>query len=283
MPISEENLARIEKITQSPNYAVAYRDIEFLAGEEMRSLRMELEHAKAEIGLRDANIASTVVVFGSTQLGSPDDVAERLRQAEKLIETHPADGTNGRREREVERLKRIKDLSIYYEKTQEFARIVTEATKDMSPQEYVICTGGGPGIMEAANRGAFDAEGPSIGLNIRLPHEQHPNPYITPNLCFQFHYFAMRKFHFVQRAKALVACPGGFGTLDELFNTLTLRQTGKMQTIPIILLGVDFWHNVVNFQYLADSGVIADRDLDLFHFTDSPQEAWELIRDFHDI
>ena len=166
----------------------------------------------------------------------------------------------------------------------EFSRIVSSTCQTNGKCDFVIVTGGGPGVMEAANRGAFDVGAKSIGLNIELPHEQEPNPYITPELCFQFHYFAMRKFHFILRAAALVVFPGGFGTLDELFNTLTLRQTERMQEIPIILYGADYWKQVVNFQaFLADEGVIADDHMDLLQFAETPQQAWGIIAQFHNV
>ena len=166
-------------------------------------------------------------------------------------------------------------------RAREFSRLVSHTCQKEGKCEYVVITGGGPGIMEAANRGAYDVDAKSIGLNITLPEEQDPNPYITPDLCFQFHYFALRKMHFLLRAKGLVVFPGGFGTLDELFCTLTLRQTGRMQEIPVILYGTEYWKRVVNFELLADEGVIADRHLDLFVYADSPQQAWSEIVDFH--
>ena len=171
--------------------------------------------------------------------------------------------------------------SKYYDDALEFSRLVTSSCQSNGHLDFVITTGGGPGIMEAANRGAFEVGGKSVGLNIELPHEQEPNPYITPELCFQFSYFAMRKFHFILRAAALVVFPGGFGTLDELFNTLTLRQTGRMQKIPIILYGQDYWNGIIDFQRLADEGVIADEHLDLMHYAETPQDAWRIIAEFH--
>ena len=178
----------------------------------------------------------------------------------------------------MERAKNLVERSRYYDAAREFARVVSSVAHDNHFRDYVITTGGGPGIMEAANRGAADVDAKSVGLNIRLPHEQQPNPYITPDLCFQFHYFAVRKLHFVLRAKALVAFPGGFGTLDELFDALTLRQTGRMQAIPIILFGREYWRHVIDFQYLADQGTIADADLDLIDYAETAAEAWEIIR-----
>ena len=196
--------------------------------------------------------------------------------------TRLADTPNDvRRQRAVARAEEIAKRSHYYETAREFARLVSTACQKDDNCDYVITTGGGPGIMEAANRGAFEVGAKSIGLNIRLPHEQQPNPYITPELCFQFHYFAMRKFHFLLRAKALVVFPGGFGTLDELFDALTLRQTGRMQEIPIIMFGREYWQRAVNFTFLADSGTIDDDDLDLFSFAETAEEAWNMIQQFH--
>ena len=171
--------------------------------------------------------------------------------------------------------------SHYYEAAREFSRLVAASAENNGQSEFTILTGGGPGIMEAANRGAWELGAKSIGLNIRLPLEQQPNPYITPNLCFQFHYFAIRKFHFLLRAMALVVFPGGFGTLDELFEVLTLRQTGRMQHIPVILFGRDFWSRAVDFQFLADEGTVGDGDLALFRMVDAAEEAWQIIRKFH--
>ena len=171
--------------------------------------------------------------------------------------------------------------SHFYDAARQFARMVSEYGQLGKENDYVVVTGGGPGIMEAANRGAADVNAKSVGLNIRLPREQMPNPYITPELCFQFHYFALRKLHFLMRAKALVVFPGGFGTLDELFDALTLRQTGRMQDIPIIMFGRDYWEKVINFQFLADEGTVSDEELDLFRFAETPEEAWQMILRFH--
>ncbi len=185
-------------------------------------------------------------------------------------------------QRAVSRAERIVAKATYYEQAREFGRLVSSMCQRDGRCDYVITTGGGPGIMEAANRGAFEAGAKSIGLNITLPAEQVPNPYITPELCFQFHYFALRKMHFLLRAKALVIFPGGFGTLDELFETLTLRQTNRMQEIPVILCGRNYWEKVIDFQFLADKGVVDDRDLRLIQYADTPQDAWEIIATFHD-
>jgi len=247
----------------------------------MRGVRMELEMSKVDLILQEEHILSTVDVFGSTQIIETAEAEKRLQRAQARLAGTPDDQ---RRQRAADRAQVLVDLAEYYDKAKEFAAFVSSLNQENAEDlEYVIVTGGGPGIMEAANRGAFEAGAKSIGLNILLPHEQQPNPYISPELCFQFHYFAIRKFHFILRAKALVVFPGGFGTLDELFNTLTLRQTGRMQDIPIIIFGRDYWENIIDFQYLADQGTIADADLDLFRFADTPKQAWDIIREFHQL
>jgi uncharacterized protein (TIGR00730 family) len=273
--MSEDPASDLLKIIQSPSYQVAYKDVDFLARPEMRAARLELEMLKPELFLRESGIRSTIVVFGSTQIVEPSAAQLRLEQAKSDLAASPNDP---RRQRAVVRAENLLQRSHYYETAREFARLVSTACQNKELCDYVIVTGGGPGIMEAANRGAHDVGAKSVGLNIRLPHEQQPNPYITPNLCFQFHYFAMRKLHFLLRAKALVAFPGGFGTLDELFDALTLRQTGRMQTIPVILVGSEYWRRVIDFQFLADQGTIADEDLNLLNFVETAQEAWEVIQ-----
>jgi uncharacterized protein (TIGR00730 family) len=273
--IREENL---QKILQSSSYRVAYRDVDFLMEPEMRAARMELEHLKPELRLRKNNVLSTIVVFGSTRIVEPSAAREQWERAKARLAEATSDV---RRQRAASRAEALLERSHYYDTAREFARLVSNDCQTKGECDYVVVTGGGPGIMEAANRGAFDAGAKSVGLNIRLPHEQQPNPYITPDLCFQFHYFAMRKFHFLLRAKALVVFPGGFGTLDELTDALTLRQTGRMQEIPIILFGREYWQRAVDFQFLADAGAIDDADLDLFQFAETADEAWAMIRQFH--
>jgi uncharacterized protein (TIGR00730 family) len=267
--------ADLSKILESPSYRVAYKDVDFLGRPEMRAARIELEFLKPELFLRENAIRSTIVVFGSTQIVDRPNAQRRLAEAEKDLAAAPDDRN---RQRAVSRAKNLLERSRYYDAAREFAGLVSiESRKKSLHGENVIVTGGGPGIMEAANRGAHEVGAKSVGLNIRLPHEQQPNPYITPELCFQFHYFAMRKLHFLLRAKALVAFPGGFGTFDELFDALTLRQTGRMQAIPIILFGREYWSQAINFQFLADQGTIADADLNLIGFAETAAEAWELI------
>ncbi len=268
----------MEQILSSPSYSLAQEDPALLQRVEMRGVRMLLELGKAELGLREDNITSTVIVFGGTQVVERTAAERRLSEARRAAAAAPGDP---RARREVERSERLVAMSQYYDAAREFARIVSIDNQCEEERHYVIVTGGGPGLMEAANRGAFDVGCKSIGLNIKLPAEQQPNPFITPELCFQFKYFALRKFHFILRAAAVVLFPGGFGTLDEMFEALTLRQTHRMQPVPIILFGRDYWSKVIDFQFLADSGVIADRHLDLFTYAETPEEAWQQILDFH--
>jgi uncharacterized protein (TIGR00730 family) len=274
----EQPQQNLQKILRSPSYRVAYRDVDFLASPDMRATRMELEYLKAELALQKHNIRSTIVVFGSTRIVEPAEAQARLECARADLAKRPGDP---KCRRAVDQAERILAKCRYYELAREFARLVSSACQVQGQCDYVVVTGGGPGIMEAANRGAHDVGAKSIGLNIRLPLEQQPNPYITPRLCFQFHYFALRKLHFLLRAKALVVFPGGFGTLDELFDALTLRQTRRMQEIPIIVFGRDYWQHVIDFQRLADEGTIDDRDLDLICYAETPEEAWGIIQQFH--
>jgi len=268
----------------SPSYEIAYEDLNFIRSDAARAVRIQLEMDKPEWFMRHAGVRSTIIVFGSARFVSPNRARRHLEEANQRF---AADPKCEKAKDAVTKAKREVETSVYYEQAREFARIVSAETMAkyppdyQGPFDYVICTGGGPGIMEAANRGAHDAGAMSIGLNIKLPYEQRPNPYMSPHLCFQFHYFNVRKLHFMLRAKALVCCPGGFGTFDELFEGLTLRQTERMQLIPIVLLGTEFWKKCVNFGYLVETGVINRDDLELFHFTDSPQEAWNMIKAFY--
>jgi len=255
-----EQEARAAEIVQSPTYLLADLDTAFLQRDELRPVRMQLELLKPELLLIEQNIESTIVVFGGTQVVEKQAAEQRLQRAKSLL---VADPENSRKLRAVSRAERVLAKCEYYDDARAFAALVSAQCQTDSHRDYVIVTGGGPGVMEAANRGAFDVGAKSMGFNITLPAEQAPNWYITPELCFQFRYFAMRKFHFLLRAKALVIFPGGFGTLDELFDALTLRQTGRMQELPIILYGRQYWDQVLNFEFLADEGVIADEHLDL--------------------
>lgn len=273
----EQNLTNIMR---SSTYRLAIEDPFFLKSPELRAVRVQLELLKPELVFSKLGIHSTIVTFGGTQIVNDSEANRKLSAATAALKRSP---DNTGLKRAVERAERIVAKAKYYEAAREFARIVSTACQAAGSRDYVISTGGGPGIMEAANRGAFEANAKSIGLNISLPAEQRPNPYITPELCFQFQYFAMRKLHFLLRAKALVVFPGGFGTMDELFDALTLRQTHRMQSIPIILFGRDYWSTVINFEFLADEGVIADEHLELIQFAESPEEAWQIVCDYHGV
>jgi len=268
----------LRAILASSTYRLAQQDTEFLARPELRPVRMQLELLKPELALTAERVTSTVVVFGGTQVVAPEMAKARLQSARDALAAAPADALAARR---VARAERIAAKAHYYDEAREFARIVSSESQNDASLRYVVVTGGGPGIMEAGNRGALDVGAKSIGFNIVLPSEQAPNPYITPELCFNFHYFAIRKLHFVLRAMALIVFPGGFGTLDELFEVLTLRQTHRMQEIPVIMYGREFWERVVDFQFLADEGVIADEHLSLVRYADAPREAWEIIAHYH--
>jgi hypothetical protein len=272
--------ANREAILASPTYVLAEKDTEWLRDASMRPVRMQLELQKTEVLLQRAGVKSTVVVFGGTQIVPREEAESKLAAAKAELSAAP---DSHAAKRGVIRAEARLRNSRFYNECREFAKVVSGRCQIDGKCEFVVTTGGGPGVMEAGNRGAFEIGAKTIGLNIELPHEQEPNPYITPDLCFQFHYFAMRKFHFILRAAALVVFPGGFGTLDELFNTLCLRQTGRMQAIPIILYGKEYWDSVINFQTLADEGVIADDHLDLISYAETPQEAWEIIAKFHNI
>ncbi len=265
----------LELIISSSNYQLAHEDRELLNSDEMRGVRMLLEISKPEKILEEQNILSTIIVFGGANLSDKSSIDNRLELAKNSLTKDPS--SSGLK-RELTRLKNLQSISHYYDSAREFAKIVSRQNQKEHCNSHVIVTGGGPGIMEAANRGAFDADCKSIGLNISLPNEQHPNAYITPGLCFKFNYFALRKFHFVMRSVAAVFFPGGFGTFDELFELLTLRQTGMKTQIPIILFGRDYWSKVINFQFLSDHGLISDEHMNLFQYADSASEAWDIIK-----
>lgn len=284
-PTAEEDVGAARRApdtpqTRSSSYRLAYTDDEFLLRDELRPVRLQLELLKPELLQQENNIHSTVVIFGSARIPDAETAAGRLQQAEALAAVNPADPAL---QRKVKIARRILENVRYYDEARALGRIITEDSLQGGRCELVVITGGGPGIMEAANRGAMDAGGRSIGLNIVLPFEQRPNPYITPELCFQFHYFAIRKMHFLMRARALVACPGGFGTLDELFETLTLIQTGKIKRVPILLLGRDYWQRVINFDALVEEGAIDEKDLALFDYVDSAEEAWQAIKAYYNL
>ena len=266
----------LELIISSSNYQLAHEDRELLNSDEMRGVRMLLEINKPEKILEAQNILSTIIVFGGASLSDKSSIKKKIDIAKNSLTKDP---NSSKLERELTRLANLQSISHYYDSAREFAKIVSRQNQKTQCNSHVIVTGGGPGIMEAANRGAFDADCKSIGLNISLPNEQHPNSYITPGLCFKFNYFALRKFHFVMRSVAAVFFPGGFGTFDELFELLTLRQTGMKNRIPIILFGRDYWSKVINFKFLSDYGLISDEHLNLFQFADSAAEAWDIIKE----
>jgi uncharacterized protein (TIGR00730 family) len=268
----------MEAILRAPSYSLAQDDRALLERTEMRGVRMLLELGKPEIAFQEDNIESTVIVFGGTQIIERNASERRLSEARR---NQAINAEDPKLIREVQRNERLVELSHFYDDARQFARLVSIDNQCDEKRSYVVVTGGGPGIMEAANRGAFDVGCKSIGLNIKLPGEQQPNPFITPELCFQFKYFALRKFHFILRSVGAVLFPGGFGTLDEMFQTLTLRQTHRMQPIPIILFGHDYWSKVIDFNFLADSGVISHEHLDLFQYADTPESAWEKILQFN--
>ena len=250
---------------------MAFADPEFLFRRETRGIRFQLEMLKPDLGQAQQGIESTVVVYGSARFAAPDEAAQQLADAQARGDTHL-----------IAQAERAVRNARYYDQARQFARLVAEhSNRQPQANRIYICTGGGPGIMEAANRGAHDAGALNIGLNITLPHEQGGNRFITPSLSYKFHYFALRKMHFMMRAKALVAFPGGFGTLDELFEVLTLVQTKKAKPVPIVLFGTDYWKRLINFDVLVEEGTISAQDLNLFHYTDEPQEAWDLIRAFY--
>lgn len=257
--------------TRSSSYRLAYQDEEFILRDELRPVRLQLELLKPELILQENHIESTVVVFGSARIAEPETAQARLVSAEAEYRKNKNDDAL---KQKVNIARRALANSQYYEEARKLGGLISSNTgKDM----LVVITGGGPGIMEAANRGAHEAGVPSIGMNIVLPFEQAPNPYVTPELTFQFHYFAVRKMHLLMRAKALVAFPGGYGTLDELFETLTLVQTQKVNAIPILLFGRDFWERVINFNALVEEGTISPKDLDLFQFVETAEDAWNII------
>ncbi len=247
------------------SYRLAFTDVDFLLRDELRPVRMQLELLKPEMVQQELGIEATVVIYGSARILAPESARERLVQAR-------AAGEAGA----IRRAETAVAMSRYYDEARRFAAIVTTRSRQLQTPVYVV-TGGGPGIMEAGNRGAHEVGGRSIGLNIVLPHEQAPNAYITPQLCFQFHYFALRKMHFVMRSVALVCFPGGFGTLDELFETMTLVQTGKSRRRPIMLFGRDYWRKLIDFEHLVDTGMINPEDVGLFHYVESAEEAWEVL------
>jgi len=274
-----EALQRVEILLQSPSYRQADRDVDFLDRYESRGVRLELDYAKAELLLSQYGLKHAIVAFGSARIPEPRSAAQKVRRLRAALDKSPDDVDLKKR---LSKAERIAGNSRYYDVAREFGRIVGKSGNGPGDSRAVVVTGGGPGIMEAANRGAFDVGAITAGLNINLPHEQYPNPYITPELCISFHYFAIRKMHFLLRARALVAFPGGFGTLDELFETLTLIQTRTIAPLPVVLVGESYWSNIVNFEALADEGVIDAEDLELFWYAETAQEIWDGILAWHE-
>jgi uncharacterized protein (TIGR00730 family) len=250
-------------------YRLAFTDPAFLLREELRPVRMQLELLKPELVQREQGIESTIVIFGSARVLPPEEAQLRLEAAGELGEPQA-----------LKRAEMAVLMSRFYDEARRFAALVTTQSRSHETPIYVV-TGGGPGVMEAGNRGAYEVEGKSIGLNIVLPHEQAPNPYITPELCFQFHYFALRKMHFLMRSIALVCFPGGFGTLDELFEVLTLIQTGKSRPRPVLLFGREFWTKLIDFEWLVETGMISPGDVNLFHFVETAEEAWARLTEIY--
>ncbi len=268
LPHSSEDLPRARSVpstpqTEAPAYRLAWADEDFMTQRDLRAVRLQLELLKPEMMLTEYGVQSTVVMFGGARIPEPGGeawAAKNETQQENLTA-----------------------LSVIYEEARKFARICSEHARNHDFQEYVIVTGGGPGVMEAGNRGAHDVGAPSIGLNIVLPHEQAPNQYVTPDLCFNFHYFAVRKMHFIMRAKAVAVFPGGFGTMDELFETLTLIQTGRMEAVPVLLFGKAFWEGAIDLDFLAAQGTISPDDPDLISYVDTADEAWSVIAKFYEL
>jgi len=269
---------RLQAILGSPTYKEAEQDVEFLGRDETRGVRLQLDYSKPELLLRQYGVQHTVVVFGSTRIREP---AAAQRQVDRLREALSAAPDDGELARRLAVAERVLAKSHYYDVAREFGRLVGRAGKSADGSRLMLMTGGGPGMMEAANRGAFDVGAKSIGLNIALPHEQYPNPYITPELCFRLHYFALRKLHFVLRACALVAFPGGYGTFDELFETLTLIQTRTMHPLPVVLVGEQYWRRAFDVDFLLDEGVIDAEDRELFWYAETAEEIWDGILHWH--
>jgi len=270
---------RVRRILESPSYRQADQDVAFLNRDETRGVRLQIDYQKPEFLMKQHHIRHTIVVFGSTRLQEPASARRAVKSLQKRLSAAPDDAVLQRRLAIAERLLA---KSRYYEVARELGRLVGQAASGPDDFRLVVMTGGGPGIMEAANRGAWEAGSPTIGLNISLPHEQFPNPYITPELSFSFHYFALRKLHFLLRTRALVVFPGGYGTFDELFETLTLIQTRKIRPIPVVLVGSEFWRRTFAVDYLVDEGVIDEEDRELFWYAETAEEIWQGIRHWHE-
>jgi uncharacterized protein (TIGR00730 family) len=271
--------------TLSPAYRLSYEDPDFMMRDELRATRLQLEFLKPDLLMRDRGIAATIVVFGSARIPDPEDSAARLEAAERLAANSPDVPEAAR---QLQAVRNLVKKSRYYDEARRLTQMICTAGGKNSPDDacvlqheagsVVVVTGGGPGVMEAANRGAHDIGAENIGLNIVLPFEQAPNPYITPHLCFNFHYFAIRKMHFLLRAIALVVFPGGYGTLDELFEVLTLIQTHKIERIPVLLFSREYWERIIDFQAMVEEGVIAPADIEIFRYVETAEEAWHVLK-----
>ena len=275
---SNGHAERIRQIRGSTSYRQSHVDSDFMGRVELRPVRLQLELLKPDLIMAEEGVKSTVVVFGGTRVVEAEEAERGLAAAEDELAQHPEDAAAQRR---VRIARNVLKKARYYDEAREFGRIVSGHCQDDHDCDYVVCTGGGPGIMAAANRGAYDIGAKSIGLNITLPFEQEPNSYITPELCFEFKYFAIRKMHFLMRAKAMVAFPGGFGTMDELFETLTLIQTRRMEPIPVVLFGRDYWNSLINWDVFVEEGTISPEDLGLISYAETAQECWQIIEDFY--
>jgi uncharacterized protein (TIGR00730 family) len=265
---------KVKRILRSASYRRADEDVDFLNADATRGVRLQIDYAKPQLLLEQHGVRHTIVVFGGTRIVEPGAARRRVEELSRQRVDRPGDAELQQR---LERAERILAKSGYYEVARELGRLVAESGQGPEDSRLVVMTGGGPGVMEAANRGAHDAGAKTVGLNIDLPHEQYPNPYVTPELCFRFHYFALRKLHFLLRARALVAFPGGFGTLDELFETLTLVQTRKIEPIPIVLVGETYWKRLVDVEFLVEEGVVDAEDRDLLWYAETAEEIWQGI------
>jgi uncharacterized protein (TIGR00730 family) len=269
---------RIRTIKNSGSYRIAHTDPDFMGRVELRPVRLQLELLKPELVMQEHGVSSTIVVFGGTRIVERGEAQRKVDEARRESQRHPEDL---HRRRQLTIAENVLKKAHYYDEARRLARIISGQCQVDSQCDYVVCTGGGPGIMEAANRGAYDVGAKSIGLNITLPFEQEPNSFISPELCFEFKYFAIRKMHFLMRAKAMVAFPGGFGTMDELFEALTLIQTRRMQPIPVVLFGRDYWERLIDWQMFVDEGTISPEDLDLISYAETAEECWRVIDGFY--
>lgn len=277
---AKTEVKKFVKKKTSGAYQLAFLDHDFMLRRSLRAVRLQLELLKPELLLQDERVESTIVIFGSARIAEPDKAKADLAAAKKALATKP---NNIELKNKLLVATEMVAKSKYYNEARKLAALISSNCQSKKKLQFVVVTGGGPGIMEAANRGAKEAKAKSIGLNIVLPHEQEPNPYITPELCFQFHYFAIRKMHFLIRARALICFPGGYGTLDELFETLTLLQTKKIKPMPLLLFGREYWSRLINFDILVQEGMISPEDLMLFQYVETAEEAWQQIADFYEL